>query len=151
VVPLALTLSPESAITFELQTIPVRTIAHWLKVSKQVRDDAPALVSYINNRVAYGVEHRLDSQLINGDGVAPNLSGLLDTGNYTVYTAGAGDTAINNIREAIGLVEAADYAANAVILNPADVQAIDLTVGTDDHYVAADPRSNNQRTIWGSW
>jgi HK97 family phage major capsid protein len=34
---------PQSSLTFELVSAPVRTIAHWLKVSKQVLDDAPAL------------------------------------------------------------------------------------------------------------
>ena len=33
---------PQSTLTFEDATSSVRTIAHWLKVSKQVLDDAPA-------------------------------------------------------------------------------------------------------------
>src|SRR5690606_25349230 len=54
------TQKPESALTFELVDAPVRTIAHFLKVSKQVLDDAPALQSYIDTRLRYGVELRFD-------------------------------------------------------------------------------------------
>ena len=140
---------PQSDITFTLQTAPVRTIAHWIKLSKQVIDDAPMLASYVDGRMRYGVEYRLDSQLLNGDGVGSNISGLLDAGNYTVFTPGAGIPAVDNIRKSITVVQQADYSPNAVILNPADVEAIDLSKDSQGAFIAADPRSGIPSSVWG--
>lgn len=140
---------PETNITFELVSTPVRTIAHWLKISKQVMDDAPMLVSYIDGRLRYGVLLRQELQLINGNGTGTNLEGMLAAGNHTVFTPGASVAAIDNIRKAITAVNSADYMANAIILNPAECEAIDLDKGSDGHFKAADPRSGAPATAWG--
>lgn len=144
-------LKPESDITFTLESVPVATIAHWIKISKQVMADAPALASYIDSRMRYGVELREDKQLLNGDGLGSNISGLLKTGNHTVYTPSVGDSPIESIRKAITLVEQADYAPTAVMMNPADCQAIDLEkAAVDGHFLAsANPRSAQTKEIWG--
>jgi HK97 family phage major capsid protein len=126
----------------------VRTVAHWIKLTKQVMDDAPMLASYVDTRMRYGVELRLDSQLLNGDGITPNISGMMAAGNHTAFTPTGADPIVS-IRQAMTQVAQADYQATAVILNPADVEAIDLTKDSQGAYVAADPRSNIQATIWG--
>lgn len=138
----------ESAVTFELVNSPVRTIAHFIKLSKQIVDDAPMIASYVDGRMAYGVRRRYDLQLLNGDGTAPNLSGLRDTGNFTAFTP-SGTDGLVSIREAITDVEQADYSPDAIILNPLDLQNIDLTKATTGEYVAADPRIANSERAWG--
>lgn len=139
---------PESDITFDLVTTPIRTIAHHLKVSRQVMEDRPLLVSYINSRLVYGVNLRVDTQLLVGDGTGQNISGMFNTGNFTAFTP-TGTDSIVSLRQAKTDVMQADYAATAVILNPADVEAIDLTTTTDGAYVAANPRSQSPAQIWG--
>jgi signal peptide peptidase SppA len=56
-----------------------RTIAHWLKLQKQSLEDVPALRAVIENRLRYGVQRRLEAQVLNGNGTAPNLRGILQT------------------------------------------------------------------------
>ena len=56
-------LKAESALTFELLTRNVITIAHWLGASKQVLADAPGLERYINSRLVYGLRLKLEQQL----------------------------------------------------------------------------------------
>ena len=138
----------ESSITFSLENAPVATVAHWLKITKQMAADAPAVASYINTRMAYGALVRFDNQLLTGDGVAPNIGGLLLATNSTASAAATGNP-LENIRTAIGEVESADYAASAVIVNPADWTAMDLDKGTDDHFRLADPMFATNRTVWG--
>jgi HK97 family phage major capsid protein len=141
---------PESSLTFELKNAPVRTIAHFLKVSKQVLEDAAALQSYIDTRLRYGVELKYDSQLINGNGTAPAISGMLDSGNYTAFTQGPfGETALDNINRAIYQVLAADYAATGIIMNPADWGAIERLKGDDDHYIIGNAQGNIGPRLWG--
>lgn len=68
---------PESNLTFEKQTANVITIAHWIQASRQVMDDAVQLQSYVNNRLLYGLALVEEEQLLNGDGTADNLTGLI--------------------------------------------------------------------------
>ncbi|MEO0375588.1 MAG: phage major capsid protein [Cyanobacteria bacterium P01_A01_bin.17] len=142
---------PETDITFELVNTPVRTIAHWLKLSKQVMDDAPALQSHVDTRLRYGVELREDNQLLNGDGTGANLSGITDAGNHTAFTPGAGFNELDAINEAIYTSIAADYNPTAIIMNPADWGKIERTkVGTsDERYVVGQPQTTLGPMLWG--
>lgn len=140
---------PQSALTFELVNNPVVTIAHFIKVSKQVLDDAPMLASYIDVRLRYGADYRLDSQLLNGDGTGQNLHGMTMSGNYTDFTPVTGDTALDSINRAIYLVYAADYAPTAVIMNPADWGAIERLKDSQQRYIIGAPQSALSPVIWG--
>lgn len=140
---------PESSLTFELVSAPVKTIAHFLKLSKQVMGDAPALQSYVDNRLRYGVELRIDNQLLNGNGTNPNISGMTDSGNFTAFTPQSGDSAIDSINRAIYEVANADYQATAIIMNPADWGAIERVKGDDGHYVFGNPGVLAGPRLWG--
>lgn len=143
------TAKPETDVTFELVSAPVRTIAHWLKLSKQVMDDAPALASYIDTRLRYGVELRIDQSLLNGNGTGQNISGMTNTSNFTAFTPTSGDTSLDSINRAIYAVIAADYAPTAIIMNPADWGAIERVKGSDDHYVVGNPQGRLGPVLWG--
>jgi HK97 family phage major capsid protein len=135
------TQKPESAVTFNKYNVIIETIAHWLKVSKQLMSDNPALVSYVENRLRFGVEAKVDDQLLNGDGTSPNLSGLLDSGNYTVFTPNADDNLIQAINRAKWQLWATGYVADAVIVNPADwgAQEIERENGSTGAYLYGMP------------
>lgn len=132
-------LKPESAITFNKYNVPIETVAHWLKVSKQLMSDAPAVVSYIETRLRFGVDARVDNQLLNGNGTSPNISGLLDSGNFTVYSPTSDDSLIDAINRAKYDLWAAGYIADAVIVNPGDWGDQEIAKGTDGHYLYGMP------------
>lgn len=141
---------PESGITFTLSNAAVVTLAHWIPVSRQVLEDSPMLQSYINGRLMYGLKLEEEDQLLNGDGASGNISGLLDSGNYTAYTrAVTGDTYVDTLRRAITQAALSNYMPDAIVINPADWEAIELTKGTDDHYVWSNPAVAAGPQIWG--
>jgi HK97 family phage major capsid protein len=141
---------PESGITFTLESEPVRTLAHWIPVSKQVLDDSPMLQSFIEGRLIYGLKLEEEDQLLNGDGTGSNLSGILNSGNFTAYTrAVTGDTEIDTLRRAITQAALSEYMADTVVLNTADWEAIELTKATDGQYVWTNPAIGNAPQIWG--
>lgn len=128
-------LKPESALTWTLVNMPVSTVAHWLKISRQLAADAPSLAAYVNQRMIYGVNRRVETQLAVGDGTAPNISGFMDTGNFTAhgYAAAALGATLPKlvlIRKIIGDLEAAGYTPNAIVLNPADWATIEIDIFT---------------------
>lgn len=115
----------ESAITFSLVNMPISTVAHWVKISRQLAMDNAALAAYVETRMAYGVNRKVESQLATGDGAAPNISGIFKAGNYTAhgYLSGALGATLSKfvlIRKVIGDLYAAGYAADGIVLNPVD-------------------------------
>jgi len=125
---------PESALTWILINQPVSTVAHWIKISKQLAADAPALAAYVNTRMAYGVNSKVETQLVVGDGTAPNISGIAD-GNFTAHGivgAALGSTLkkLVLIRQVLAASYAAGWPADAILLNPADWAAIEVELMT---------------------
>lgn len=129
---------PESALTWTLVNMPVSTVAHWIKISKQLAADAPALAAYVNTRMRYGVNAKVDTQLVIGDGVAPNISGTYDTGNYTAHGYSAAAIAAISatfpklvlIRKVMADLYLAGYPADAIVMNPADWATIEIGLFT---------------------
>jgi HK97 family phage major capsid protein len=129
---------PESSLTFELVSDPVRTIAHWLKASRQVLDDAPALESYIDRRLRHGLRQRLESQILTGNGTSPNIEGLTATGRHTDFTAASGANRLDSLNRAKYDVIGADFMATHYFVNPADWSEIELLkAGSGNEYAAA--------------
>ena len=128
----------ESALTWSLVNMPVSTVAHWIKISKQLAADAPALAAYVNTRMRYGVNQKVDTQLVVGDGAAPNISGTYDTGNFTAHGyTNAALTAISAtfkklvlIRKIMADLYVAGYPADAIVMNPADWATIEIELLT---------------------
>lgn len=126
---------PESALTWTLVNMPVSTVAHWIKISRQLAMDNTALAAYVNNRMRYGIQRKVETQLVVGDGVAPNISGIFDTGNFTAHgfadaDLGATLKKLVLIRKMIAASWAAGYPAEAILLNPADFATIEIELLT---------------------
>lgn len=150
-------IKPESSVTTTLVTEPVSTIAHWIKISKQLAMDNAALAVYIDLRMRYGVNLRVENQLINGNGTAPNISGMGKAGNFTAhgYTAanltarfGASYTRIDMIRAIIADCAAGDYPADSIMLNPVDWANIELIKDTQGRYIVGDPSNSAAARLW---
>lgn len=126
---------PESAITFTLVNQPVSTVAHWLKISRQLAADNAALAAYVNTRLTYGLNLRVEQQLVNGDGAAPNIGGFMKAGNFTAHgyaDAGLGATLkkLVLIRKMIADCWAAGAPADGIVLNPVDWAQIEIDLIT---------------------
>ena len=142
---------PESDLTFELDTDPVATIAHWVRASRQVLSDVNMLQSYIDGRLRYGLKIKEEAQLLKGSGVGLNLNGI-----YTQATAYANpgvtvqaETAIDRLRLALLQVSLAEYEADGIVLSPIDWAAIELTKATDNQYLFASPTGLAVPGLWG--
>jgi HK97 family phage major capsid protein len=146
---------PETDVTFKLVQEPVRTVAHFIKLSKQVLDDAPALRSYVDSRMVHGVRRRLQFQILRGNGTSPNMAGLSASGRHTAFTPVTGDTELDSINRAKYAVIGADFEANAVLVNPSDWGKIERSKVTGGGYVLGDGAAMNYiaggmvPTVWG--
>lgn len=125
----------ESDLTWSLVNMPVSTVAHWIKISRQLAMDNTALAAYVDNRMRYGVQRRVETQIAVGNGTAPNISGFMDTGNFTAHGYLSGDLGstlpkLVLIRKVIADLWNAGYIANAIVLNAADWATIEVDVLT---------------------
>lgn len=142
---------PESSLSFELDSDPVATIAHWVIASRQVLSDAAMLQSYIDGRLRYGLKLKEEAQLLKGSGVGLNLNGI-----YTQASAFLNpgvnvqaETAIDRLRIALLQVALAEYEADGIVLSPIDWAAIELTKTTDNKYLFASPTGLAVPGLWG--
>lgn len=143
-------LKPESSLAFTLQTTPVRTIAHWIQASKQILQDVPALESYIDTRMRFGLEIEEENQILSGDGTGQNLLGLIPQSTpYDLTRTRPGDTRIDIVRRAMTQVRLAEYRADAILLHPSDWEEIELTKTNEGAYIWANPRGLLGPTLWG--
>lgn len=146
-------LKPESNITFEADSVPVVTIAHWIHASKQVLADVPMLQSYIDGRLRAGLKLKEEDQLLNGSGVGLNLDGIFTQATAYVQPSGASvvnETQIDRLRLAMLQVELSEYSPDGIVLNPVDWTNIELLKTSSEHaYMFSNPRTTNAPGLWG--
>jgi hypothetical protein len=67
----------EATIAGTARSVTVQNIPVYMRVTEQQLDDVEIISGLIDTRLRFFVQQRFDSQLINGNGVAPNILGLL--------------------------------------------------------------------------
>jgi HK97 family phage major capsid protein len=111
-------------------------IAAWWDESDEMVEDLPFMVSEINNRGLYLLSMFEEAQLINGPGTGTTIRGLLNrSGIQTETQAVAPDSAQDAIFRAMTKVQTATgFAADGIIINPADYQALRLSKDANGQY-----------------
>ena len=139
---------PESGMTFVIESTPVQTIAHWIPATKQALEDMPQLRTLVDSMLTDGVARRLNSQILNGNGTAPNLRGILATSGIgtQAFTVDALETLLRAITQA----RLAFFEPSAVLMNPADFVTIRLMKfsGTGE-YMFGPPSQDGIERVWG--
>jgi HK97 family phage major capsid protein len=144
------TRKPQSDAEFEFAEAPVRTLAHFVKATNQILSDVPALRSYIDFRLRWGVKYVENDALLNGTGTGQSIEGLKPAATpYQTARNQVGDTRIDTLRRAMTQVDLAFYPVSGFILHPDDWESIELTKTTDGAYVFANPLALAGPTLWG--
>ncbi|KEF04625.1 MULTISPECIES: phage major capsid protein [Streptomyces] len=139
---------PESALAAAKVTAPVKTIAHWIPVTKRALSDAAQIRTLIDAFLRYGLEEELEDQMIQGDNTGENFEGL---GNISGVQAQAWDTnALVTLRKAKTKVRTIGRSvANAYLLNPQDVETIDLLTDNENRYYFGGPSgTGSAQPLW---
>ena len=142
---------PESAITFENKSNTIKTIAHWIPVTKQILADAPGLQAYIDSKLIYGLYLKEDDELLYGTGEDGDIHGITtdaDVQTYSWSDGTAGDTKLDAIRRAMTKAYLAYYPVDGIVLHPSDWEDIELLKSSDGMYVWVNVNVGGQERLW---
>lgn len=142
-------LKPQSDLNYVQKNIPVETIGHWFRASKQALADMPMLQTLINQRATFGLKFKEEQELLYGDGTTGHLHGLVP--QATAYNQGyaTGDTKIDTIRKAMLQTTLAFYPATGIAMSPSDWADIQLTKDSQLRYIWANPMQMGPGMLWG--
>ena len=134
---------PESSMAMAKITAPVKTIAHWIPVTKRALSDAAQIRTLIDNFLQYGLEEELEDQMIAGDGTGENFEGV---GTVSGTQSQAWDTnLLTTLRKAKTKVRTVGRSiATGYVLNPADVETLDLLTDNENRYYFGGPSGTIQ-------
>ena len=118
------------------RTDALKKIAGFMKFTDEMVEDFPFWQSEINQRGLYLLALAEENQLLNGAGTGSTVLGLLNrSGVQTEVQAATGDTAQDAIFRAMTKVQTATgLTADAIIINPADYQALRLSKDANGQY-----------------
>jgi HK97 family phage major capsid protein len=106
-------------------------IAGYLRITRKMLDDIPAMRSFLQARLIERYLNAEDQQLLSGNGVSPQLDGLIT--NAQAYS-GTRTIAVEKIIDACAQVEGNNYQATGILLSPKQYYAILMTKGSTLDY-----------------
>ncbi len=136
-------------------------IAGITKVSTEMTEDADFMVSIIKSQLQTRLGLKEEDQVLNGNGTAPNMRGLLNRPGIQTYATPAGTTpkkSLDGLFHAQNLIRVASYIEpDGMVVHPLDYEAMRLGVDGQSQYYGGGPftgayGSNGfslQPAIWG--
>ncbi|MCT1956378.1 HK97 family phage prohead protease [Dermabacter hominis] len=129
-----LTFPPYTPVTESL-----KKIAGWIKISDEMAEDTPFLVSEINNRLLYQLVMMEEAELLNGAG-GGSIAGLLGRSGVQVETAASEADNLDALYRALTKVQlATGLSADGVVMHPLDYQKLRLAKDGNGQYLAGGP------------
>lgn len=140
---------PEATWDTSEEDAPVRKIAVVSKVTEEMWDDFPVIRDYINGRLRFMVGQALEAQILSGDGIAPNMTGILNTSGIQTQATGS-DSNADAIYKALTKVRTvAFFEPDAVVVHPTNWTPIRLMKTTTGEYIWGAPSEVGPERIWG--
>ena len=139
---------PESALAMSVVTETVKTIAHWIPATRRALSDASQIRTYIDQFLRYGLEEKLNDQMLIGDGVGENFTGIMNTTGTT--TQAWSTNILTTTRKARTAVRVTGRATpTAYVLHPTDWETIDLLQDNEARYYFGGPSVLGTPRLWG--
>jgi HK97 family phage major capsid protein len=140
---------PPSNLAIVPVTYPVSTIAHIMYVHRNTLADEPRMQGLIDRDLMDGVKLQEDYQILYGDGVGDNMTGIMNTPGIQVYTGSAADPRTAQIRRAITRVRLAYFEATGIVTHPLDWENLELERDAMGQYrLAVSVAMGAQKTVW---
>jgi HK97 family phage major capsid protein len=142
---------PESSLVFAAASAPVRKVAHYIVVTEEMLEDSAQIRSIIDARLRTGLMLVEDSGLLNGDGIAPNLLGLMNLPGLTPdLPRGADSNADAMLKQATIIATTTFVMVDGFVIHPSNWQTVQLTKTAAGNYLGTGPWAAPQSPVlWG--
>ncbi len=146
---------PAADISFAEASTPVENIAVTIQVTNQLLEDEGFMRAYVQGRLRLFVGNREDLQLIEGDGVAPNLTGILivagvNTETYSIASNVTDNTlAVDTIYNGMVQIREAFLDPSAIGMAAATWAIFQLAKDGNSQYLLGGPGSTAPARLWG--
>lgn len=146
-------LAAEADLSWAEATSPVRKIAVSLPVTEELLMDVPAIRGIVDQRLRLFMNNREDVELLKGDGIAPNLTGILSTAglgntNYSLTTPTAQGFA-ESIFQSANLVRTGFQNPTQIVLNTGTLEYIALAKDSQLQYLFPGLMTMENPRLWG--
>jgi hypothetical protein len=132
---------PEATVKFATYTLNLQKVGVTVPVSEEFAYDDNLLMQEVRNFLLGDVALKIDTDLISGNGTAPNIKGL--TASATAYTAAASgitDASIYDLivdmKRSITVSGGSKYAPDFILMNIVDINKMLLKKDVNKQYVA---------------
>ena len=143
----------EAAIAMTERSVPVEKIAVWIPVTDEQLSDIANIGAWIESRLRYMVQNRLDVQLVAGNGTTPNLRGVLNATNVQSQALGTDpvpDAFFKAMTKVRGTTAGTGFAEpSAILIHPNDWEGIRLARTADGIYIFGNPTESGPERLWG--
>jgi HK97 family phage major capsid protein len=135
---------PQSDITLAQVTEPVRKIATTSKISDEMLQDVGYIAGYVQGRLVLFVRLAEEDQLLNGNGTAPNMTGLLNRSGLATAVAVPGTPTqtdrVDSLYDQITAIRAGSFLEpDGIIMHPTDWKTIRLNKDANNQYFGGGP------------
>jgi HK97 family phage prohead protease/HK97 family phage major capsid protein len=140
---------PTSVYTLTEREAKLQVIAH---LSEQIPihtlGDNANLEQFVGDEMVYGLQVAIENQVINGNGTAPALRGILATSG--IQTQVFATDILTSIRKGITKLESQGMSADVLIVSATDWEAVELLAATNGATdVRGVPIDATTRRLWG--
>jgi len=139
---------PEATMTWEKVTATVKTIAVWIPATKRALSDASQLRGLIDQELRDDLAEELEYQILNGNGVGENFTGILNTAGVLTQAWDA-DLLTTTRRAKTNLLVNGRAQPTAWLINPEDWETVELLRDDDGRHYWGGPIMDGQRRLWG--
>lgn len=140
---------PEAALVLTEQSTPVEKLAVFIPVTDEQLEDVSQAQGYLNNRLPFMLNQKLDDDVVTGDGISPNLEGFLNVTGIQTYALSA-EPVPDAVHKGITLVNVTGRAnADGILMHANDWQGVRLLRTADGIYIFGSPSEVIAPRLWG--
>lgn len=139
---------PEGSMSFERVSESVKTIAVWIPATKRALSDASQLRGLIDQELRDDLAEELENQILNGNGIGENFTGLANTAN-TLVQPFVTDILVTTRKAITNLLKNGKQRPTAWLMNPEDWETIELLKDSEDRFRWGGPLARGPMTLWG--
>ncbi len=144
----------QSTAKWKTSTLTIEKVGDIIPVSEELMYDAPLFAAELKNFLETNIAIKIDTDLVSGNGVSPNINGMKNQiPNYVPVASGIQDCSIYDLlvktREAITSPYGGKYSPNVAFMNIVDINKMKLKKDNNDNYIMPPFVDKNGNTVNG--